>query len=81
MVYAIKEEISDWNDGQPATELNFRFYRRDINKIGGISDGVAAFLSEFFLERVVPRFPISTHPKGGSFETCFCIACRHVFFE
>jgi hypothetical protein len=38
----------DWNDGQPGTELNFKFYRQATNKIGGISDQAAAFLGEFF---------------------------------
>jgi hypothetical protein len=40
--------FSDWNDGRPETELNFKFYRQATNKIGGISDDVAAFLREFF---------------------------------
>lgn len=39
---------TDWNDGQPATELNFKFYRQATNKIVGISDAAAAFLSQFF---------------------------------
>ena len=40
--------FTDWNDGQPGTELNFKFYRQATNKIAGISDDAAAFLSEFF---------------------------------
>ena len=40
--------FTDWNDGQPRTELNFKFYRQATNKIVGISDQAAAFLSEFF---------------------------------
>ncbi len=40
--------FADWNDGQPETELNFKFYRQATNKIVGISDEVAAFLSGFF---------------------------------
>ncbi len=40
--------FSDWNDGQPETELNFKFYRQATNKIVGISDGAAAFLRGFF---------------------------------
>ena len=40
--------FSDWNDGRPGTELNFKFYRQATNKIVGISDKVAAFLREFF---------------------------------
>ena len=38
----------DWNDGRPESELNFKFYRQATNKIGGISEGVAAFLDGFF---------------------------------
>jgi hypothetical protein len=40
--------FSDWNDGQPETELNFKFYRQATNKIVGISDAAAAFLRGFF---------------------------------
>jgi hypothetical protein len=40
--------FSDWNDGRPETELNFKFYRQATNKIVGISDQAAAFLGEFF---------------------------------
>jgi hypothetical protein len=40
--------FSDWNDGQPETELNFKYYRQATNKIVGISDEAAAFLRGFF---------------------------------
>jgi hypothetical protein len=40
--------FSDWNDGRPETELNFKFYRQATNKIVGISDKTAAFLRGFF---------------------------------
>jgi hypothetical protein len=40
--------FSDWKDGHPATELNFKFYRQATNKIVGISDDAAAFLDGFF---------------------------------
>jgi hypothetical protein len=40
--------FSDWNDGRPETELNFKFYRQATNKIGGISEEAAAFLRGFF---------------------------------
>ena len=40
--------FSSWNDGQPETELNFKFYRQATNKIVGISDGAADFLRTFF---------------------------------
>jgi hypothetical protein len=42
------KHFTDWNDGQPGTELNFKFYRQATNKIAGISDEAAAFLDEFF---------------------------------
>jgi len=40
--------FSDWNDGKPETELNFKFYRQATNKIAGISDAAAAYLRRFF---------------------------------
>jgi hypothetical protein len=42
------KHFTDRNDGQPGTELNFKFYRQATNKIVAISDEAAAFLSEFF---------------------------------
>lgn len=42
------KHFTDWNDGQPGTELNFKFYRQATNKVVGISDEVAAFLRELF---------------------------------
>jgi hypothetical protein len=42
------KRFSDWNDGRPETELNFKFYRQATNKIVGISDEAAAFLHGFF---------------------------------
>jgi len=42
------KRFSDWNDGRPDTELNFKFYRQATNKIVGISDEAAAFLRGFF---------------------------------
>ena len=42
------KSFSDWNDGRPETELNFKFYRQATNKIVGISDETAAFLDSFF---------------------------------
>jgi hypothetical protein len=42
------KRFTDWKDNRPETELNFKFYRQATNKIVGISDAVAAFLSEFF---------------------------------
>jgi hypothetical protein len=40
--------FSDWDDGRPETELNFKFYRQATNKIVGISDEAAVFLRGFF---------------------------------
>ena len=40
--------FSNWNDGRPETELNFKFYRQATNKIIGVSDEAAAFLRGFF---------------------------------
>ena len=42
------KHFTDWDDGQPATELNFKFYRQATNKIVGISDEAEAFLGGFF---------------------------------
>jgi hypothetical protein len=42
------KHLTDWNDGQPGTELNFKFYRQATNKIVGVSDGTAAFLAKCF---------------------------------
>ena len=40
--------FSEWADGRPETELNFKFYRQATNKIVGISDKAAAFLHGYF---------------------------------
>jgi hypothetical protein len=42
------KHLTNWNDGQPGTELNYKFYRQATNKIVGISDGAASFLSKCF---------------------------------
>jgi hypothetical protein len=42
------KHLTDWNDGRPGTELNFKIYRQATNKIVGISDEAAAFLSKCF---------------------------------
>jgi hypothetical protein len=42
------KRFTQWDDGQPETELNFKFYRQATNKIVGISDTAAAFLRAFF---------------------------------
>ena len=40
--------FSNWEDGRPETELNFKFYRQATNKIVGITDETAAFLRGYF---------------------------------
>jgi hypothetical protein len=40
--------FTDWSDGRPETELNFKFYRQATNKIAGISAAAAAFLDGHF---------------------------------
>ena len=42
------KHLTDWDDGRPGTELNFKFYRQATNKIVGISDRAASFLSKCF---------------------------------
>jgi len=39
---------TDWKDGRPETELNFKFYRQATNKIVGITDGTATYLRGLF---------------------------------
>lgn len=40
--------FNEWSDGRPETELNFKFYRQATNKIVGLSEDAASFLSTFF---------------------------------
>ena len=40
--------FSDWDDGRPETELNFKFYRQATDKIVGITEPTARFLDGFF---------------------------------
>ncbi len=42
------KSFSEWKDGRPETELNFKFYRQATNKIVGISDETTAFLQGYF---------------------------------
>lgn len=42
------KSFSNWGDGRPETELNFKFYRQATNKIAGITDETARFLGGFF---------------------------------
>jgi len=40
--------FTDWKDGRPQTELNFKYYRQATNKIVGLSDQAAKFLDRHF---------------------------------
>jgi len=40
--------FSNWKDGRPETELNFKFYRQATNKIVGVSAVTATFLGRHF---------------------------------
>jgi hypothetical protein len=42
------KDLTNWNDGRPRTELNFKFYRQSTDKIVGISSSAASFLGKFF---------------------------------
>jgi len=42
------KRFSDWDDGRPETELNFKFYRQATNKIVGLSGDAAAWLGKCF---------------------------------
>jgi hypothetical protein len=42
------KRFSDWQDGRPETELNFKFYRQATDKIVGLSETAAIFLRGFF---------------------------------
>ena len=42
------KRFSNWKDGRPETELNFKLYRQATNKIVGISDRAAGFLHKLF---------------------------------
>lgn len=40
--------FSEWSDGRPETELNFKLYRQATNKIVGISGAATEFLERLF---------------------------------
>ena len=42
------KDFTDWKDGRPATELNFKLYRQATDKIIGISQRAASFLNRRF---------------------------------
>jgi hypothetical protein len=46
-----RDDLKPWRgvrDGSPQAELDFKFFRQATDKIGAISDGVAAFLRSRF---------------------------------
>jgi hypothetical protein len=42
------KHLTNWDDGLPGTELNFKFYRQATNKIVGISGRATSFLAKRF---------------------------------
>lgn len=54
------KRFAAWDDGQPETELNFKFYRQATNKIVGISEGAVRFLDWCFQAALVGR----SHHRG-----------------
>jgi len=40
--------FTNWDDGRPETELNFKLYRQATNKVVAVSDAAAAFLARHF---------------------------------
>ncbi len=40
--------FTDWKDGRPQTELNFKYYRQATNKVVGLSEKAAKFLARHF---------------------------------
>ncbi|HEX6636528.1 MAG TPA: hypothetical protein VF033_02630 [Steroidobacteraceae bacterium] len=42
------KHFTDWKDGRPETELNFKYYRQATNKIVGLSERAERFLAEHF---------------------------------
>ncbi len=45
------KRFTDWDDGRPETELNFKLYRQATDKIIGLTDAAATFLHGFFSPR------------------------------
>ena len=63
------KQVFEWTDGQPATELNFKFYCQATNEIAGISDEAKTMLRSFFnkfatesLNRVINKGVSQTPP-------------------
>jgi hypothetical protein len=40
--------LTNWHDGDPGAELNFKFYRQATNKVVGLSAAATSFLEGFF---------------------------------
>lgn len=40
--------FTDWDDGRPQSELNFKFYRQATDKLCGVSPEAAQYLASFF---------------------------------
>ena len=46
--HAELKPFSEWHDGRPETELNFKLYQQATNKIVRLSGRAAAFLAQYF---------------------------------
>lgn len=40
--------FTDWDDGRPQSQLNFKLYRQATDKLCGVSPAVAQYLASFF---------------------------------
>jgi hypothetical protein len=58
--------FSEWSDGRPETELNFKFYRQATNKVVGISAEAATYLRGFFSRTRAGRRNIRKIDRGPS---------------
>jgi hypothetical protein len=54
--------LTDWDDGDPGTELNFKFYRQATNKVVGLSEEAASYLTRFF----TPSRRRASHARSSS---------------
>ena len=63
-----RRELNDftrWNDGQPETELNFKFYRQATNKVVGISAEAMAFRVDQFSRPGARGLPTGNGPLAA----------------
>jgi hypothetical protein len=68
------KHFSDWNDGRPETELNFKLYRQATNKIIGISDEAAKLLHKLFRPGYSNKNDlVLTSCRGLTFSSSHCM--------